>query len=262
MPLISVIVTTYNRRELLAETLSSILNQTFQDFELIVVDNFSDYDFFSHIESFNSSKIKAYQNNNEGIIAANRNYGLTKRSGDFIAFCDDDDIWLPNKLEKQIEVFKANEKAKQIIYTEVILFGSDTKQQISNRKSIRNINQLIKRNQIALSSTLISYSDVISFDEDPTLTACEDFYLWLTLVKNGYSLVYIEDPLIKYRVNSNSAYNKDAHLSHIKTIHALVKYTLKFGFRDVKVSSYIYVIYRELFKFYLKNLIAKFRSNA
>ena len=75
---ISVIVTTYNRPKLLKETLDSILNQTYVDFELIVVDNNSNYDFFKLIESFNDNRIIAYQNENDGVIAVNRNFGIKK----------------------------------------------------------------------------------------------------------------------------------------------------------------------------------------
>lgn len=261
MPLVSVIVTTYNRKDLLSETLNSILNQTFQDFELIVVDNFSNYDFFSHIKSFESSKIIAFQNRNNGVIAANRNYGLKQAQGNFIAFCDDDDIWFLNKLEKQIEVFKKseNDKEKKLIYSEVLLFGENVTERVSNRKSVKNINGLIKKNQIPLSSTLISYSDLIEFDEDPILIACEDFDLWLKLVRKGYSLHYIKEPLIKYRLSSNSAYNSNSHLVHIRTVYTLIKHVLKYGFSGISLFAFIYFICIHLFKYYLKTITSKYK---
>ena len=101
---VSVVVTTYNRKKYLTQTIKSILNQTFADFELIVVDNYSNYDFLSHINSLNDSRIRPFQNNNNGIIAVNRNFGIKKSKGEFIAFCDDDDIWINTKLEIQLNV--------------------------------------------------------------------------------------------------------------------------------------------------------------
>ena len=85
-PLVSVIVTTYNRKELLKETIDSILNQTFKNFELIVVDNFSDYDFSAHLESFNDDRIKTFQNQNNGVIAINRNFGIKQTKGKYIIY--------------------------------------------------------------------------------------------------------------------------------------------------------------------------------
>ena len=101
-PLVSVIVTTYNRKELLKETIGSILNQTFINFELIVVDNFSDYDFFEYIQLFRDDRIKPFQNHNNGIIAINRNFGIKEANGKYIAFCDDDDLWERKKLKEQL----------------------------------------------------------------------------------------------------------------------------------------------------------------
>ena len=260
MPLISVIVTTYNRKDLLSETLNSILNQTFQDFELIVVDNFSNYDFFAHIESFKSEKIKCFQNHNNGIIAANRNYGLKHVSGSYVAFCDDDDIWFPNKLEKQIAVLNQNTESKKVVYSEVLLFGENIIEKISNRKDTNNINDLIKKNQVPLSSTLISYSDLVVFNEDSDLVACEDFYLWLKLMKNGYTFFYIKEPLLKYRITSSSVYSSSAHLTHIRAVYVLIKYVLNFGFSEINILKFVIIIYQELLKFYLKNLKLKIKK--
>ena len=89
MPKVSVVVTTYNRPDLVKETIDGILNQTFQDFELIVVDNYSNYDFFELIENIGGKKIRAFQNQNNGVIAVNRNVGIKNAIGEYIAFCDD-----------------------------------------------------------------------------------------------------------------------------------------------------------------------------
>lgn len=259
MPLVSVIVTTYNRKDLLSETLNSILNQTFQDFELIVVDNFSNYDFFSHIKSFESPKIIAFQNGNNGVIAANRNCGLKQAKGDFIAFCDDDDIWMSNKLEKQIESI-TNIQANGInalVYSEVILFGENISERLTNNREVKNINDLIKANKIALSSTLITKSDLIEFDEDSLLVASEDFELWLKLVKNGYKLLYLSEPLIKYRICSNSVFRLNSYNMHLKTVYALLKLALKYGVSGINSFKYVYTIYKELLKFLIKKILLK-----
>ena len=254
MPLVSVIVTTYNRKELLIETLNSILSQTFQDFELIVVDNFSNYDFFSHIESFNESKIKPFQNVNNGVIAINRNFGLKKATGKYIAFCDDDDVWFPDKLERQIEqceMFQHNSNV--LIYSEVLLFGGVVKEEISNRKGVKNINDLIKKNQIALSSTFITNSELLEFDEDPNLVTSEDYALWLKLISNGYLPLFIKKPLVRYRVSNNSAFATISTQVHIKNVYTLIRHVLKNGISEVNYLGYFYRINIELFYFFRKN---------
>ena len=119
---VSIIVTTINRKSYLKETIDSILNQSFQDFEIIIVDSYSDYDFFKFIASFDNKKIIAFQNNKgNNNISINRNFGLQYATGKYIAFCDDDDIWFPKKIELQINAMK--ETCARMSCTEG-LFGS------------------------------------------------------------------------------------------------------------------------------------------
>ena len=108
-PLVSVVVPTFNRKELLTKTVHSILNQTYKNTEVIIVDNYSNYDIISHVATFSDPRISLFQNENHGIIAVNRNFGIEKAKGEYIAFCDDDDLWVPEKLEKQIEIIANND---------------------------------------------------------------------------------------------------------------------------------------------------------
>jgi len=101
-PLVSIIIPTYNRAEDLKRALQSVLEQTFTDWEIVVVDNHSVDDTNSLIKSFNNRKIKLFKIHNEGIIATSRNLGLKHALGEYIAFLDSDDWWLPKKLEESI----------------------------------------------------------------------------------------------------------------------------------------------------------------
>ncbi len=107
-PLVTVIVTTYNRAKLLSETISSILNQSFADFELIVVDNMSEDATEGYVMGLNDRRIRFFKNPNSGIIAVNRNFGIKRARGKYIAFCDDDDLWFPDKLKTQVEFMESN----------------------------------------------------------------------------------------------------------------------------------------------------------
>lgn len=220
MPKVSVIVTTYNRKEYLAETIQSILNQTFQDFELIVVDNYSNYDFFALIESFNNEKITPFQNQNNGIIAVNRNFGISRAKGEFIAFCDDDDVWIKNKLEDQMIII--NENKCDLVYSNMFLFKDKIRNIIkkTSNKRIKNLKDFINKNPIVTSSVLVKNNELF-FPEDVNLIAIEDYSLWLNLYLKGFNFELIDMPLVYYRINeSNISSNKKNWATiHLKLIY-------------------------------------------
>ena len=136
-PLISVIVTTYNRKLFLKKSIDSILNQIFIDFGLIVVDNFSNYDFNKFIQSFSDERIIPFQNQNNGIIAINRNVGIKKAKGEYIAFCDDDDLWL--------RIWRITDKFSYIPKSLGILWGGNKNRSESSTIQIERTKELINR---------------------------------------------------------------------------------------------------------------------
>lgn len=211
-PLVSVIVTTFNRKDYLKETVDSILNQTYKNFELIVVDNFSDYDFFSHIKSFNDSRISAYQNKNNGIIAVNRNFGIKKSEGEYIAFCDDDDLWLPQKLEKQIN--KLNKTEDGMVYTMQKHFGETSI--FSNYYGIgplpfkqnTSTDALLRVNCIPNSTVMVKKSllDQIGyFDERRSFIGIEDNDFWIRVSKVA-TIGYIPKVFVLHRNHKDGIY--------------------------------------------------------
>lgn len=101
-PLVSVIITTYNREKYLDEAISSVINQTFKNFEILVIDDGSKQNYAENI--CNKYKDCYYFFKNNGGVSSARNYGIRKSKGTYIAFLDDDDYWKPNKLEKQVKL--------------------------------------------------------------------------------------------------------------------------------------------------------------
>ena len=211
-PLVSVIVTTYNRKELLKETIDSILNQTFRDFELIVVDNFSDYDFFSYIESFNDKRITPFQNRNNGIIAVNRNFGIRKAKGEYIAFCDDDDLWFPNKLEVQLKHFDDDIIG---VGSGLIAIGDlrNKRHKVIKKDMLLDFNKIISVRAVGLSSLMVKNLGYL-FDESEQFEFVEDFDYQLKIAqKTKGKILLLSLPLIYYRYhklnnsNINSATN-------------------------------------------------------
>ena len=104
MPKVSVIIPTYNRQDLVQEAIDSVLNQTFRDWELIVVDDGSTDQTPSVLQERYDSRIIYIYQENQGESAA-RNRGLYSATGEYVAFLDSDDLWHPKKLQRQIEVF-------------------------------------------------------------------------------------------------------------------------------------------------------------
>jgi len=108
MPKVSVIVLTHNRPEMLRQAIGSILRQTFQDFEIVLVDDASRDNTPEVIKSFGDHRIKYIRHEVNKGEAGSRNTGVTNSSGDYIAFLDDDDEWLPEKLERQMRLLESS----------------------------------------------------------------------------------------------------------------------------------------------------------
>lgn len=202
----SVIVPTYNRAHMVTETIDSILSQTFRDLELIIVDNDSTDNTEEVIKSYKDKRIRYFKHQNNGIVAVNRNYGVSKAKGEYIAFCDDDDLWFPEKLEKQVQEM---EKDSQIglVCNNVIHFNGKGDHgeafKAKPRDSDLTFEALVWKSFISGSTVLVRKAvldDVGLMDESPELVAVEDYELWLRIAKK-YRVKYIDIPLGKYRTH-------------------------------------------------------------
>ena len=103
--LVSVIIPTYNRSSFLKEAIQSVLNQSYNNFEIIVIDDGSEDETEKVIQSFNDSRIKYLKREHTGSPAFIRNQGMKIAKGEYIAFLDSDDLWFPHKLKMQINSF-------------------------------------------------------------------------------------------------------------------------------------------------------------
>ena len=209
---VSVMVLTYNRSNLLKETIESILNQTFKDFEIIIVDNYSIDNTEEVVKSYNDNRIKYFKNKNYGLIAINKNFAIKQSSGEYIASCDDDDLWFPKKLEKQLTEFEKDESIGLVCSNGFYLYKNDKKRKIFNsRDTYFSFKKLLKINKIICCSVLIKknvFDDIGIFDEDnPKIFTAEDYEMWLRIAKK-YKIKYIGEPLIKYRVHDNNLSKK------------------------------------------------------
>lgn len=206
-PLVSVILITYNRKELITETLNSILNQTFKDFELLIIDNYSDYDFFGFIDSYEDTRIRAFQHANDGVLAVNRNFGMKEAKGEYIAFCDDDDLWLPEKLEKQVALFKEFSDVLLVATNCTYFPKTKTRYHWKKHKVLSYSEQLIG-NWIPQPSVMISrevFEKVGGQDESKEIAFVEDYDYWLQILAyRDHSAIVHKEPLTMVRMHANN----------------------------------------------------------
>ncbi len=217
-PIVSVIIPTFNRGWVIREAIDSVLNQAFGSFELIVVDDGST-DNTRDILAEYKDRITLIKQRNRGVSAA-RNRGMDTASGKFIAFLDSDDLWLPQKLNRQIEFFDSNPEAL-ICQTQETWLRDGVR--VNPGKRHRKISGMIFEPSLRL--CLVSPSAVMIkralFDEvgffDESLPACEDYDMWLRV---GYKhpIFLIDRPLIIKR---------GGHADQLSKNPALDKYRIK-----------------------------------
>src|SRR5438034_8399752 len=116
MSRVSVIIPTYNRARYLSDAIRSVVNQTFQDFEIIVIDDCSQDQTRIATDSFKDQRIKYLTHDSNRGEAAARNTGIQKSTGSYIAFLDDDDQWAPEKLQLQIQIFEQSATKVGLVY--------------------------------------------------------------------------------------------------------------------------------------------------
>ncbi|HEY3277057.1 MAG TPA: glycosyltransferase [Syntrophorhabdaceae bacterium] len=194
IPLISAIITTYNRRSYFKGALASVLAQDYPEMEVIVIDDGSTDGSEEEVRHF---PVKYIYKENGGISSA-RNKGIAVSKGDYLAFLDVDDLWLKGKLSTQMALMKDGDY--KISYTDEIWIrnGKRINQKKRHRKQSGWIfPQCLPLCIISPSSALISrevFDTVGNFDE--TLPACEDYDMWLRITCR-YPVLFIEKPLIR-----------------------------------------------------------------
>lgn len=226
LPLVSIMMTTYNREGFLSEAILSVLNQTYQNWELIILDDASTDNTAGVAGAFcvRDSRIKCLPSPINLGIAKNRNRGFAVAKGKYIAVLDSDDMWIDyNKLEKQVQFLEANP-----LY---VVVGTNVKVIDSEGTKIGNINyqtederirsNMLVRNQFTHSSVLIRASALVDKFYNPSFPIWEDYELLLRLGLSG-KFANLPQSMTAYRKhNSNiSGANKrlgaKAHLQVIK----------------------------------------------
>lgn len=196
MPLVTVIIPTYNRDLLVERAIKSVLRQTFEDFELIVVDDGSDDTTAEVLDSY-GKLLKVVFQEHQGVSAA-RNNGIEHAGGELVAFLDSDDEWLPEKLSRQVALFDGRNPFF-ICHTDEIWRrdGRAVLQKAIHRKQGgRFFKRALERCLISPSSVMISkgFLDKVGWF-DTELVAAEDYDLWLRITA-FYEVDFVPERLV------------------------------------------------------------------
>ena len=238
-PVVSVVVPTHNRRELLREAISSVLAQTLRDLELIVVSDGSTDDTRSVIQSFADPRIMFVEQPASGRPSVPRNRGIALARGRFVAFCDDDDVWDRRKLEKQVALMEMHPAAGLCYTNSVTLRNGEIGKvaRIRSGKFAKDFAGLIWKNTICNSSVVVRrevFERVGQLDEDPRLCPFDDYEIWLRIARH-FPLIYLDEPLVYYRIHNQNivARHADRELITIRVLWAAMRklrtHTLSFA---------------------------------
>ena len=198
---VSIIIPAYNPGAYLDEALQSVLAQTFEDWECVVVDDGSHED-LSRVDTLDS-RIRRIKQENRGLPVA-RNVGIMATEGEYLAFLDADDVWLPEKLERQIELLEQNPDAA-LCHTFFNII--DSKSQVSEPgwgREVHSYAQLVTNSCICVSTVVVRRACLsVSGLFDPLLDACEDYDMWLKLARH-YPMTFVAQTSALYRVHDNN----------------------------------------------------------
>ena len=196
-PTVSVMIPYYNCKEYIVETIQSVLSQSHQNFEIIIVDDGSDPEHADYLKGFLADKpaIRYAVQNNQGVAAA-RNHAARLAGGKYFLFLDSDDLILPDYIEKCLTVLENNPDCK-LVYPLAEYF--DAQEGLWNLPDYDGLESLLKGNRIPIIS-MHRAEDFVSlggFDEN--LTTHEDWDLWIRLLSNGGTVIRIPEVLFRYR---------------------------------------------------------------
>lgn len=205
-PLVSVIINCYNGEKYLREAIDSVIAQTYENWELVFWDNQSTDSTREIVESYNCPKIKYFYAPEHTSLGEARNGAMEKAMGDYTAFLDSDDIWLPTFLETCLRLF-AEHNGISGVYTDYICFNTKGEHQNNPSKAsaIVLMSDFIKSYDVGMSACLfdmrICREKNIVFDNNYSLIEDYDFFLSLALVLPFY---YSDSPLVRYRMHEDS----------------------------------------------------------
>jgi glycosyltransferase involved in cell wall biosynthesis len=186
---VSVVIPTYNRARDLRRALASVISQSWQDLEILVVDNHSEDETARVVEAFHEQRMQLLSVHNHGVIGVSRNLGVAHASGAYVAFLDSDDWWLPAKLERCMRELDAG---ADVVYHDLYLARTSSSRRRLRRASTRALESPVLTDLLERGNALVNSGVVVrrstflaagGLSEDPRVASWEDYECWLRLAR-------------------------------------------------------------------------------
>lgn len=208
--LVSIIMPSYNTGKYIAESIQSIIEQTYKNWELLIIDDCSTDNTDDVVSQFRDLRIRYLKNDKNSGAAVSRNYGLQEAKGKWIAFLDSDDLWMPQKIEKQISFMQKNHYFFSYTqYEEIDEQSKSLGRVISGPKRITQ--KLMKAYCWPGCLTIMYDAEKIGMIQIENLQKHNDYAMWLKAIKNS-DCYLLEQNLARYRKRngsiSNTGYSK------------------------------------------------------
>jgi glycosyltransferase involved in cell wall biosynthesis len=206
--MISILLATYNGEKYISKSIESVLNQTYKNFELLIGFNGTTDNSKEIVKNFSDPRISVFDFGDEKGKSKTLNKLLKLSSYDLICLQDDDDIWIENKLEKQIGFVNQFD----IVGTQINYINSND--EYIGKPNLKTTDEEIKSyslmgiNQVANTSTIFKKQDALDINGwSDGIDGIEDYDFWLRLMRNGKKFINISEELVLHRLHSNSNFN-------------------------------------------------------
>ena len=239
-PLVSIIMPCYNAERYIAQSIESVLAQTYQNWELLITDDCSTDNSVKVATKYSlqDDRINLLVPDEHNGTAIARNLSLSRAKGRYVAFLDSDDIWKTDKLEKQVKYMLQKDVAFTYSSYEVIDALGKTKHKIISDAGVMTYDKYLK-NTIIGCGTVVLDKKKVGHVSSPLLKTSQDMSLWLSIMKKGFNAYPVPGPLLEYRITPGSAssnkfkaaadvwrvYRKVEKLSLPKAVFCFICYT-------------------------------------
>lgn len=245
-PLVTIIITTYNSSKTILNTLESVYNQSYKNFEVLIYDDCSTDNTLQIINNFFKQYDFCFKLGistlNYGGPANGRNWGIVNSNGKYLCFLDADDIWESNKLEIQISFME-----KQQFTATGTRCLSKPKFSFWILKGKINMWQMLMRNRMILSSSMVNRKFLIEndiyFDPKKSFNGVEDYAFFLNLLNKGGSIYILSNKLIQYSINYDSLSHSNYELNELRRLEVIKELETN-NYKIIFLIKFVVIIYK------------------